>query len=87
MKIFAFIFARGGSKGIPRKNLQLINDKPLIVWSIEIAKSSPQIQNVFVSTEDDEISKIASDHGAEIILRPKYLIMILVLNGCHGNML
>ena len=70
MKIFAFIFARGGSKGLPRKNIKLLNDIPLLAYSIKVAQEINEIERVFVSTDDREISKIALDYGAEVIQRP-----------------
>jgi|SRR3989344_1618546 len=72
MKFFALIPARGGSKSIPRKNLALIGDKPLIFYILETAKNS-NIDRVFVSTEDSEIKEVASNLGVEVIDRPKEL--------------
>jgi N,N'-diacetyl-8-epilegionaminate cytidylyltransferase len=69
-RIFAFVFARGGSKGLPGKNLLPIGGTPLIAHSIKIAKAIPQISRVFVSTEDAEIKKVAQYYGAEVIDRP-----------------
>lgn len=71
MKSFAFIFARGGSKGLPGKNIKLLNGKPLIQYSIEIASNISSIDNVFVSTDCSDIAKIARLNGAEVIDRPK----------------
>lgn len=65
--------ARGGSKGIPRKNIKEICGKPLIAWTIEAAKKSKLLDRYVVSTEDEEISKISQQYGAEIIKRPHYL--------------
>ena len=73
MKNFAFIFARGGSKGLPGKNIKPLLGKPLIEYSIDIAKSSSIIDRVFVSTDDNEIAEIAIAAGAEVILRPNNL--------------
>jgi CMP-N-acetylneuraminic acid synthetase len=74
MSIVAFIFARGGSKGLPGKNILNFAGKPLIVWAIEQAKSIPRIDNVIVSTDSDEIAEIANMAGAEVpYLRPKSL--------------
>jgi N,N'-diacetyl-8-epilegionaminate cytidylyltransferase len=70
MKIFAFIFARGGSKGVPGKNIRNLGGKPLIAHSIEIAKKINIISSVFVSTDDDNIAAIAEQYGAEVIYRP-----------------
>ena len=74
MKSICFIPARGGSKGIPRKNLRILGDKPLIAHSIEIAKKSRLFEHIIVSTDDKEIKKIALQYGAEVpFMRPKYL--------------
>lgn len=73
MKYYGFIFARGGSKGLPRKNVKNLNGKPLIQYSIEIALKCPSIDKVIVSTDDLEISNIATKCGATVIDRPKEL--------------
>ena len=72
-KIYAFVFARGGSKGLPKKNLKQLNGIPLLGYSINIAKEVEQISSVFVSTEDDEIASVALEFGAEVIKRPSEL--------------
>ena len=72
MKI-AVIPARGGSKGLPGKNIKLLKDKPLIAWSIECALLSKNIDRVIVSTDSDEIKKVALEFGAEVIERPAHL--------------
>ena len=66
MSKVAIITARGGSKRIPRKNIKLFRDKPIIAWSIETALSSGLFDYVMVSTDDDEIAKIATQHSAEV---------------------
>jgi len=71
--ILAVIPARGGSKGIPRKNIKTIAGKPLLVWTMEKAKKSKMIDKYIVSTEDNEIVSIAKDYGAEVIVRPPEL--------------
>ncbi len=71
--IIAIIPARGGSKGIPRKNIKLLNHQPLISYTIAAAKQSKHIERVIVSTEDQEIKEVAQKYGAEIINRPKEL--------------
>ena len=68
--ILAIIPARGGSKGIPRKNVRLLAGKPLVAHSIEQALHSIFINRVVVSTDDVEIGEIASRYGAEIVWRP-----------------
>lgn len=73
-KTIAIIPARGGSKGIPRKNTLLLGSKPLVAWPIELAKSISQIDRVIVTTDDREIADIASNFGAEVpFLRPAFL--------------
>lgn len=70
-KILALILARGGSKGIPRKNIRIIAGKPLIAYSIEQALTSQYITRTIVSTDDSEIAEIARQFGAEIpFMRP-----------------
>lgn len=70
----AFVFARGGSKGIPRKNIKYLGGKPLIGWSIDIALQCPSIDRVIVSTDDEEIAQVAIEHGAEVpFIRPAEL--------------
>lgn len=71
--IIGIIPARGGSKGIPRKNLVEICGRPLIFWSIEAAKRSQLLDDVFVSTEDDEISDYCLELGVNVLRRPKEL--------------
>lgn len=70
----AFIFARGGSKGLPGKNLMELGGKPLIAHSIESGLSTPNIDRVIVSTDDDAIAQVAKNYGAEVpFLRPPEL--------------
>ncbi len=70
-KILAIIPARGGSKGLPRKNVLPFMGKPLIAYTIEAAKKSKYISKIIVSTEDEEIAKISYKYGAEIpFMRP-----------------
>ena len=71
--ILAIIPARGGSKGIPGKNIKMLAGKPLIAYSIESALSSRFIDRVVVSTDDEEIAETAPKFGAEVIMRPKEL--------------
>ena len=71
--ITAFIPARGGSKGIPEKNIKTFAGKPLVVHSIEYALNCSQIDEVVVSTDDDKIAKIARKAGARIVKRPPEL--------------
>lgn len=63
--LIAFIFARGGSKGVPRKNVRLVGGKPLIAWAVDCALESRHIARVVVSTDDAEIAEVSRAHGAE----------------------
>ncbi len=73
-KILAIIPARGGSKGIPRKNIKMLAGKPLIAWTIEEAKKSKYIDRLILSSEDDEIISVAQEWGCEVpFVRPKEL--------------
>lgn len=70
----AFIFARGGSKGVLRKNLRLLAGKPLIAHAIDVAHACASIDRVVVSSDDAEIVEVASKHGAETpFVRPPEL--------------
>jgi len=72
--ILALVPARGGSKGIPRKNIRNFAGYPLIAWSIAAAKQSEQVTRVIVSTDDEEIAAMARQYGAEApFLRPAEL--------------
>jgi CMP-N-acetylneuraminic acid synthetase len=74
MKAVAFIFARGGSKGLPGKNVRPLCGKPMIAWSIEHAKSVSRISRVIVSTDSEEIATVARQYGAETpFMRPAEL--------------
>jgi N-acylneuraminate cytidylyltransferase len=74
MKAVAFVFARGGSKGFPGKNIYNFGGKPLIAWSIECAQSVTSIQNVIVSTDSEEIASISRSYGASVpFMRPSEL--------------
>jgi CMP-N-acetylneuraminic acid synthetase len=68
------ICARGGSKGVHRKNLRLLAGKPLLGWAIEVARKCPSLDRVVVSTEDAEIAEVARSFGAEVpFVRPQEL--------------
>ncbi len=70
--IDAFIFARGGSKGLIRKNIKELSGMPLIAHSIRLALTNEYIENVYVSTDDEEIAQISRDYGAIVpFMRPK----------------
>jgi len=73
MHTIAIIPARGGSKGIPRKNIKEFYGKPLVAWSIEAALEAKHINEVYLSTEDEEIAEIGKKYGAKISIRPKEL--------------
>lgn len=70
-EILAVIPARGGSKGLPRKNLLDLGGLPLVAWSIRAALAAERVTRVVVSTDDEEIATVAREHGAEApFLRP-----------------
>lgn len=73
-EVLAIIPARGGSKAVPRKNVRLLKNKPLMAWSIEAARASRIIDRLVVSSEDEEIIRIARDWGCEVpFVRPAEL--------------
>ncbi|MHA1384773.1 MAG: acylneuraminate cytidylyltransferase family protein [Candidatus Helarchaeota archaeon] len=72
--ILAIIPARGGSKGLPGKNIKLLNGKPLIVWTIEAGLKSKYIDELMVTTDSTEIAELVKKHGANVpFIRPAYL--------------
>ena len=72
--VVGFVFARGGSQGVPRKNLRLLAGKPLLAYAIETARASSLIDRVMVSTDDEEIAETARAYGAEVpFMRPPEL--------------
>jgi CMP-N-acetylneuraminic acid synthetase len=71
--ILGIIPARGGSKGVPRKNIRPICGFPLIAWTIQAARGSRMLERTIVSTEDDEIGRVAASFGAEVWPRPPEL--------------
>lgn len=73
MTNFAFIFARGGSKGLPGKNIKPLAGKPLLQYSVESALACSAIDKVFVSTDDEDIARVALSAGALVIERPAEL--------------
>lgn len=74
MKILALIPARGGSKRLPGKNIRVLGDKPLIVWSINVAREIPEICDILISTDDPAIAAVCSKAGANVPwLRPAEL--------------
>ncbi len=70
MTAIAVIPARGGSKGVPRKNVLPLAGKPLLGWTIDAAKRSSLVQQVVVSTDNPEIAEVAEQFGAEVAWRP-----------------
>jgi len=74
MTVLCVIGARGGSQGLPGKNIKQLLGKPLIAWSIEAALQTPEIDKVIVSTDSKEIASIAREFGAETpFFRPEFL--------------
>lgn len=74
IEVLAVIPARGGSVRVPKKNIKLLNGKPLIAYAIEAARSSKTVDRIIVSTDDDEIKDVALKLGAEVpFRRPAYL--------------
>ena len=73
MEYLGIIPARGGSKGVPRKNIKIIHGHPLIAWTIRAALDSKLLDRVIVSTEDEEIAAVSRRYGAEILVRPPEL--------------
>jgi CMP-N,N'-diacetyllegionaminic acid synthase len=73
LKVLCSISARGGSKGVPGKNIKLLGGNPLITYAIKAALRSKYIDRVVVSTDEDSIAMVAKEYGAEVIIRPDYL--------------
>jgi CMP-N-acetylneuraminic acid synthetase len=73
MDVVALVPARGGSRGIPRKNLAPAAGKPLIGWTLDAARASRAVTRTVVSTDDDEIASLAGEHGVEVLRRPAEL--------------
>ena len=72
-RVIAVIPARGGSKSVPGKNIRELGGKPLLAWSIDVAKAVEQIDRVIVSTDDAQIGSVALASGAEVYPRPAHL--------------
>ena len=72
-RVLAIIPARGGSKGIPGKNLYPLAGKPLIAYTIEQALAAPRVTRLVVTTDSDPIARVARQYGAEVVLRPTNL--------------
>ena len=74
MSYIILICARGGSKGVPKKNICKLAGKPLLAWSIEISKMVTSASRTIVSTDSEEIANIAKECGAEVpFIRPTHL--------------
>ena len=73
MDVVGLIPARGGSKGIPRKNLAPLGGKPLIAWTIAAAVGSERLSRTVVSTDDPEVADVARERGSEVLDRPPEL--------------
>ena len=73
MRAFGFVFARGGSKGLPDKNIRYLADRPLLAHALHVASQVTEIERVFVSTDSNEIATVAERYGATTILRPPEL--------------
>lgn len=94
--ILGLIPARGGSKGVPGKNIKMIHGKPLIVWTIESALESRRLDKLVVSTDSEEIAWIARGAGAKVLMRPDELatdtastqdVMVHALQNCPADTL
>jgi N-acylneuraminate cytidylyltransferase len=72
-KLNSVILARGGSKGVPGKNIKKVNGIPLLAYPIRAAKKARHISDIYVSTDDIDIKKVALEYGAHVIDRPKEL--------------
>ncbi|MFA6746180.1 MAG: acylneuraminate cytidylyltransferase family protein [Aminobacterium sp.] len=73
MNCVAVIPARGGSKGVHRKNMRMLNGRPLVGWTIDAALKSKYITHCVLSTDDDEIAEYGRSWGIDIVVRPSYL--------------
>lgn len=73
MKVLVVIPARSGSKGVPKKNIKILGDKPLIAHAIDCALKSDKVSRIIVTTDSDEIAAIALKFGSEIVKRPETL--------------
>ena len=67
--VLCTICARGGSKGVKNKNIRLLNGKPLIAYTIEQAKESKLFEHIVISTDSDDIAKVAKEYGAEVFFK------------------
>src|SRR5271157_4483986 len=72
-RVIAVIPARGGSKSVPGKNIRSLGGKPLLAWSIDVARQVSEIDRIIVSTDDAQIASVGRAHGAEVYARPAHL--------------
>lgn len=72
-RVVALIPARGGSKGVPGKNVKPLAGKPLVAWPIDVAHETDAIDRTIVSTDDEEIASVAREYGSEVFERPEQL--------------
>lgn len=72
-RVIAVVPARGGSKSVPGKNIRPVGGKPLLSWSIDVAKAVTEIDRIIVSTDDAEIAAVGRNSGAEVYERPAHL--------------
>lgn len=72
-RVIAVIPARGASKSIPGKNIRPLGGKPLLAWSIDVARAVTEIDRIIVSTDDREIASVGRSFGAECFARPAHL--------------
>jgi N-acylneuraminate cytidylyltransferase len=72
-RVIAIIPARGGSKSIPGKNIRPLGGKPLLAWSIEVARQVSEIDRIIISTDDPQIALVGRSYGAEVYARPPHL--------------
>jgi CMP-N,N'-diacetyllegionaminic acid synthase len=72
-RVIAVIPARGGSKSVPGKNIRSLGGKPLLAWSIDVARQVSEIDRIIVSTDDTEIASVGRAYGAEVYTRPQHL--------------
>lgn len=72
-RVVALVPARGGSKGVPNKNVRRLGGRPLVGWPIEVATSTDAVDRVVVSTDDERIAAVAREFGAEVLDRPAAL--------------
>src|ERR1700716_988930 len=72
-RVVAVVPARGGSKSVPGKNIRSLGGKPLLAWSIDVARQVSEIDRIIVSTDDTQIASVGRTYGAEVYARPQHL--------------